>query len=145
MRLRIEHLLKPFKEKNKGYYTLMLILLTFVALRLFSCLFLPPPPPRPLPPTPTPLPSPTPTLDQHSLELQQLWGNVYGPTPINTVPPPHNPYLSQLENLENDLDRDKKWGQDNFSRPEIIDEILCNTALFSSTIVSKWTLCLFDT
>jgi len=98
MRFTLDHLARPFK-RHKEYYTLVIIFSCFAALRLFSCIFLPPPPPRPLAPTPTPTPTATATPDAKTEQLQKLWGNVYGPTPIAELPPMQDPALAQLDDL----------------------------------------------
>ena len=98
MRFTLEHLLRPFK-RHKEYYTLVVVFAAFVALRLFSCIFLPAPLPPPKATAPTPTPTSSPTPDARSRQLQHLWGNVYGPTPIEEVPAMQDPVLSQMEDL----------------------------------------------
>jgi hypothetical protein len=98
MRFTLEHLTRPFR-RHKEYYTLVIIFAGFAALRLFSCIFLPPPPPLPRAPTPTPTPTATETPDAKTQQLQALWGNVYGPTPIAELTPMQDPAISQLNDL----------------------------------------------
>lgn len=98
MRFTLEHLLRPFK-RHREYYTLLIVFAIFVSLRFFSCIFLPAPPPPPLAPAPTPTPTATATPDAHAEQLQDLWGNVYGPTPIAQITPLQDPAISQLNDL----------------------------------------------
>jgi hypothetical protein len=103
MRFTLNHLLRPFRQ-NKEYTVLLVILGVFTSLRLFSCAFVSEPP---LAPKPRKLPQvvslPKPTLDVREKQIQDLWGNVYGPTPVGVATSNPASTLKEMRSMMDDI------------------------------------------